>query len=421
MTKKQSKIQKNVANQMLSINLISLVGAWIDIRKPDRHVESMIAENPLRESAIKLPVFAISCWILGMMAFTQLVIGGMALSQKWEVTRQVKSIEKEIPKIVIVRVPADQTSPQKVAHNRIEVRTPFVPSTATSSEHAIIQPTPIDEPHIDDPLSERLVKEARTARVAGNMAVAIVKLQEAQLHSPADPSIEYELGLIHEQMGVFDLATDHYQKVFQMGVSKAGSLYALAAAKLRDGIEEPEAMLGKLCLGNIRCIRDNPYTGGQRITLTIPVQRAPDAEIDTNELRIRVAFYNRTSKGEVIELSDKSWVKNEWAHQSFTWPGGEEDLITTYIIPSADQATNHLFGEQKYYGQVVYLIYKGEVLDMKASPGELGARDRLPGANPSGSFPTQLQDSLPPDFDPNAPLLLPPLKESKLVPVLPHK
>jgi tetratricopeptide (TPR) repeat protein len=80
-----------------------------------------------------------------------------------------------------------------------------------------------------------MVKEARQARVAGDMGRAIVKLEEALAQSPEDPSVHYELGLVHEQMGVYDIAAAHYEKVFQMGVSGAGALYEMAGAKLRDG------------------------------------------------------------------------------------------------------------------------------------------------------------------------------------------
>ena len=82
------------------------------------------------------------------------------------------------------------------------------------------------------------------------MGLAIVKLEEALSQSPDDPSVHYELGLVHEQMGVFDTAAAHYEKVFQMGVSGAGSLYELAAGKLRGraGSARDLAEVGRLYL-----------------------------------------------------------------------------------------------------------------------------------------------------------------------------
>ena len=40
--------------------------------------------------------------------------------------------------------------------------------------------------------------------------------------------MHYELGRVHEQMGVFDMAADHYQKVLEIGLPTAGALYEMA-------------------------------------------------------------------------------------------------------------------------------------------------------------------------------------------------
>ena len=263
--------------------------------------------------------------------------------------------------------------------------------------------------------------EARQARVAGDMGLAVMKLEEALSQSPDDPNVHYEFGLVHEQMGVFDVASAHYEKVFQMGVSGAGSLYEPAAAKLRDGFEQPEEMLGKLALGRVRIFNDSRNEDGQRVILTIPVQRAPAEDIDVNELAVSVTFFNRTSKGEIIQLEDKSWVKEQWVSLPFDWAGGEENLRMTYVIPAQDPQTEHLYGGRSYYGQVVSLLYKGEVLDVQAWPRDLAARiPQQPAVNPTGTLQPEFQDTLPPDFDPNAPLL-PPRSENPLEPPLPRK
>ena len=83
----------------------------------------------------------------------------------------------------------------------------------------------------------------------------------------------------------------------------------------------------------------------------------------------------------------------------------------TYTIPRRDTTTEHLFGELSYYGQVVMLMYKNEVLDVQAWPRDLAARvNRQPQAG-FGDLPApEFQDTLPPDFDPNIPLL-PTLRE----------
>jgi len=380
----------------------------------------MVSERPKPQTAMKWPVFAISCWVLALIAFVQLLVAGMALGTKFDQSRQVRYIEKEVPKTVIIRLPTPAKEPE-LASNPVVSRPPVARPAPAAPVIPEIAPTPVSTPKIDDPRSERLVKEARQAYVAGDMGVAIVKLEEARSISPEDPNVHYELGRVHELMGVFDVAAAHYEIVFQMGVSGAGSLYELAAGKLRDGFEQPDAMLGKLSLGRVRIFNEARHDDGQRVILTIPVQKAPAQEIDVKEIAVSVTFFNKTSKGEILQLEDKSWVKEQWVTLPFDWAGGEEDLRMTYQIPSQDEATAHLFGERTYYGQVVSLMYKGEVLDVQAWPRDLAARiAQQPAANPAGALQPDFQDTPPPDFDPNAGML-PPLKQQPLVPDLPRR
>ena len=356
----------------------------------------MISEKP----AARLPVFTLSCWVLGLMAFTQLLVAGMALATRFDESREVRTVIKEVSKVVVVRVPAAGAEGDQAS--AVVSRPPLAPPVAVQPLPA---PTPVAVPKVDDPQSERMVKEARQARVLGDMGLAIVKLEEALSRSPDDPSVHYELGLVHEQMGVFDTAAAHYEKVFQMGVSGAGALYELAAGKLRDGFEQPDAMLGKLALGRVRIFKNPNAEAGQQVILTIPVQKAPGEDIDTGELSVVVLFFNRTSKGEIVKRDDETQVTEKWVSMPFDWAGGEENLRMTYVIPPQDTQTEHLFGERSYYGQVVSLLYKGEVLDVQAWPRDLAAKiQRQPATTPAETLLPEFQDS-----DPSLQLLPPPL------------
>ena len=358
----------------------------------------MTSDNSRKSAFGKLPVFPIACWFLGLMAFVQLLVAGMAMATRLEESRVVRIVEKEVLKPVVVRVPSPPTTAAPPVVSR-----PPVPATDTFPE---IPPSPVTAPQIADPRSERMVNEAREARVAGDMGKAVMKLEEAIAQSPEDAAVHYELGLVHEQMGVFDTAAAHYEKVFQMGLSGAGSFYPMAAAKLRDGFEQPDAMLGKMSLGRVRIFNNPKHEGGQRVILTIPVQKAPADEIDVSEIAVSVIFFNRTTKGEIIQLEDKSWVTEQWVTLPFDWTGGEESLRMTYTIPPQDHQTEHLFGARNYYGQVVSLMYKGEVLDVQAWPRDLAARiPKAPVAPPGDLMLPEFQETLPPDFDPDIPLL----------------
>jgi len=349
-------------------------------------------------------VFAIACCVLGLIAFSQLLIAGMALAARLEDNRTIRIVEKEVEKPVPYRVEtASSTIPATAA---LSALSGAVPVTSPS----IPDPQPIKSPAIADPRAERLVSEARTARVAGYTAQAIVKLQEALKQSPNEPTVLYELGLVHELMGVYDQASIYYEQVFQLGIAGSGELYQAAAAKLRDGFEQPGDMQGKIALGRVRIFNDPDAPEGKRVILSVPVIKAPDQEVKLSDIEVAVTFFNKSSNGKIIQLEDETWATANWASLPFDWAGGEETLRVHYQIPNRDGQTAHLFGELDYYGQVATLTYKGEILDVQAWPRELAARlgQTSPAGDSSSYFPQFLdQDSLPPNFDPDIPLLIP--------------
>lgn len=352
------------------------------------------------EKPSQLSVFALACWVLALMAMVQIVIGGMALATRFEQNKEVRIVEKAVSQPVIVRVPA--------AAPPTAVPAGPSPVAAIPAPPPLPPPTPLEAPVVADPRAERLVNEAREARVAGDMGLAILKLEEALGQSENEAQVYYELGMVHEQMGVFDIAASHYQKVFQMGVTGAGSLYQAAAAKLRDGFEQADAMLGKMALGRVRIFNDVNHPDGQRVVLTIPVSKAPGEEIDVDQVSVAVIFFNKTNRGEILQLEDHSasWAQMRWLSEPVDWSGGEETLRMDYQIPPQDAQTEHLFGGRAYYGQVVMLHYGDQILDVQAWPRDLAARIPKQDARAQGDFLLpEFQDSLPPDFDPELPLL----------------
>ncbi len=347
-------------------------------------------------------LFVGACCGLGLIAFSQLLIAGMALAVRIEEGREVRYVDREVEKYVPIRISVPVAGEVAAVPER---KQPELPPVA--------EPEPLEVPGIADPRSEKLVVQGRTARIAGDMGLAIVKLEEALAESPDDPTVLFELGLVHETMGVYVEASKYYEQVFQMGVSGAGGLYETAAAKLRDGFEQPSDMLGKVALGRVRIFNDAEAAGGQRVVLTVPVQKAPDEDVEAAEIEVAVTFFNKTSQGKIVQLEDESWAAPQWVSLPFDWNGGEETLRMNYTIPKRDAQTAHLFGELAYYGQVVVLQYKGEVLDVQAWPRDLAARigQVAPAGNPANpidDFPEFLdQDILPPNFDPEIPLLIP--------------
>ena len=75
-------------------------------------------------------------------------------------------------------------------------------------------------------------------------------------------------------------------------------------------------------------------------------------------------------------------------------------LQITYVIPKIDPQQQHLFGEKRYYGQVVELNYKGELIDAEAWPRVLARKFNKPDAAP-----VFLDQEMPADYNPLNPLL----------------
>ncbi len=379
---------------------MSTRGHRIDKVPEKSHGATMVSEQAHFTPRTGPPVFALACWGLGLVVFTQVMIASLALSTRFKESRVVKTVVKEVPKLIAVRIPSASPEADRATSSVIS-RPPISPPAASLPLPA---PTPLAPPTVADPRAERLLKEARQAKVAGDMMRAILKLQESLTHAPDDPSIQYELGLVHEQMGIFDTAASHYQKVFQMGITGAGSLYTLAAGKLRDGFEQPNAMLGKLSLGRVNTFNDSQNPQGQRITLTVSIQKTPSDTVDASKVSVEVLFFNRTDKGEIQQLEIKSWATEEWITPPIDWADGEESLRMIYTIPPQDLQTDHLFGHISYYGQVITLRYEDQILDIQAWPRHLAAKVAAPPA-PAGS--SEFPNTLLPEFDPNAQLLPP--------------
>jgi hypothetical protein len=363
------------------------------------NVRRMSSEDPSARHGHPLPVFALACWFLALVVLSQLVIAGLALAERFKASKQVRVIEREVPKYITVELPAPPPVEVPVI---VRAQDPMEMLAAPRPD-----PRPLAIPGIADPRAERLVLDARSARVAGDMGMAILKLEEALIHAGEDPVVHYEMGLVHEQMGVYDIASQHYEKVFQAGIEASGNLYELAAAKLRDGFAQPADMLGKLSLGRVRIFKDPEHAAGERTILSIPVQKAPDAEIDVGDIEVVVTFFHRNGRGEIHQLEDLSWVEQQWVSLPFDWAGGEETLRMSHIIPRTDALDEHLFGSLNYYGQVVSLVYQDEVLDVQAWPRDLAARIPRQAAQEDGGMAPEFLDPgfLPPDFDPDNPLL----------------
>ena len=153
-----------------------------------------------------------------MMAFVQLLIAGMALATRFEESRRGAGGGKRgAPAGGRCACPWRRHPPNPVwSHDRRCRRSRKPPSCSPRPWRC--RKWPIRGPSAS-------CRKLAQARVAGDMGRAIIKLEEALDQSPDDPSVRYELGLVHEQMGVFDIAASHYREGFRNG--RLGRRFAL--------------------------------------------------------------------------------------------------------------------------------------------------------------------------------------------------
>ena len=358
--------------------------------------------------------FRLACWVLGLIAFIQLVTGGVALAVRVENAREVR-IEKEI----ITKIVTVEARPVEVEKKEAAPVVALPPPPAIPVEAPLPPARPLDAPPIADAKVEQLVREGREARVAEDMGRAIIKLEEARSIDPQEPNTLYELGLVYETMAAYDTdlaekAAEAYQGVFELGTTKAGALYPLAAGKLRDGIARPIDMRGKLALGRVRIFKDDTFQDGERVVLTIPVSAAPGSEPSPDDFHVKVEFFDKSRNDNPKPAGPECVTNYEWVSGAIDWLGGEEILRVTYILPPPEPGQEHLFGKAAYYGQIVELVYNNELLDSQAWPRHLASRSQV--EPQQGYDPVFLEN----DFDPNLGVL-PPLENELELPPMPNE
>ena len=356
---------------------------------------------------IKLQTFHAACWVLGLIGFLELVAVGVALALQ---DRQVAGprVVERVEYVALpprVDLPPSAGEPVGWAPSPAAVVAPpaeFDPETPSAMPVIPSSPVPLKTPPIADPIVERLVAEAREARVADDSRRAIVKLEEAEKRAPNEPNVLYQYGQVLEAMGVYGKAADYYQKVFELGAVGAGSLYQLASHKIAHGFAGADEMSGKLALGRIRQFEDPRVGDGQKLIITVPVLAAPNQELEPKQVLVVVSFFDKLRE-EIVPAAPRNKPSYRWVTEPVDWmdPSGEELLQVTYFIPNEEVQDLHLFGQRKHFGQLVELSYEAELVDSQAWPRILARRVNVPERDPL-FLP---EEFIPNDLNPDNPLL----------------
>jgi hypothetical protein len=342
---------------------------------------------------------------MAIMAVGLCIASVVALAMRFESARPPQVIEKIVEKIIEKPVEVIREVPV------LPEPRPDMAVMEEISHLPLPPPRDLSLPAIPDPIVEKLVNGARAARFADDIMLAINKLDEALTHTPNCPVTLYELGECYEEMKIYDLAREAYYKVTALGAEIAGILYVKASDKLTNGFEQPIDKVNSIVLGKIRVFSDPDFLEGQRTVLSIPVQSDPGEIIDYNDVECYIQPFDTVGAKKNIQPSrpDASIYKSQWARSAPNWASGEEMMHFTYTIPPQPVHDSHLFGERKYYGHVVKLLYKGEVIDQQAFPRMLAHR-----LNIREDSPIEMDQGLPDNYNPDNPLLplnLPPVGE----------
>ncbi len=350
----------------------------------------------MKQQKSSVPIFRIACATMAAMALGLCITAAVALAIRVEASRNQKNIivEKIIEKPVeVVREVAVFPEPRPDLTRRQEI-----------ADIPLPPPSPLTLPEIPDPVVEKLVNDARRARFASDIVLAITKLNEALITSPSCPAALFELGECYEEMKIYDRAREAYFKVTALGSEITGILYEKASDKLANGFELPIDKVNRIVLGKIRVFSDSDFHDGQRTILSIPVQSDPGDAIHNNDVSMSIVPFDIVGAKKSIEpaRAEGSTYKQQWSRPNPDWKTGEEICHFTYIINPQPTHDAHLFGERKYYGYVVKLLYKGEVIDQQAFPRMLAHRLNL-----RGDAPIEMEENMPSDYNPENPLLIP--------------
>lgn len=349
---------------------------------------------------------------MALIAFAQLISVGTALTVRNHTASPKESPAIPAPRVSIVQEPIQPRSVDQILQSYASTTSPednvAAPVRVPASMPPAAQPlsarppaTP-QYPAIANARVERLVQESRKLHLNGDMVRSMLKLDEAERIDAAEPAVIYQKALLFEDMGIFTKAADHYQKIQQMGI-RSGIYYRLAATKLTKGMDTWRARLNAIAIGPMKTTRATGLNAGKQAKVTITLLARPDKPINVDDVEVHVHFYDKLTSGEIKKAVEHSQFTRKWIGNTIDWrdPGNEETLVVDYTIPDADLVDDHLLGRRQFYGCVVELLYKGEIIDQQASPSHLhsvhGSKVRpiMPDAGPGPWLPTDDEGILP--------------------------
>ncbi|MEO1826051.1 MAG: hypothetical protein ABGZ31_10100, partial [Roseibacillus sp.] len=156
-----------------------------------------------------LSTFRAACWVLVVIAFIEVVAVGLALALRMNSQTAPVVVERVVTEYLPIQPPA--------ANSRVTITEPAAGSTAepsplpapfTTAEELVnsdaepLDATPsLKTPFIANPEVERLVVQARQARVRDDIGAAVLKLEAAEGIAPEEPNVLYQFAEVFGAVG----------------------------------------------------------------------------------------------------------------------------------------------------------------------------------------------------------------------------
>ena len=364
--------------------------------------------------ATRRPTFAIVTGGLVLVGFIQLIMLGLALAGRVGETRVVEREKEGDVKLLYIPTLADDVpevenvKPRSyqdllesygIGNNKEEYKLPEVQKQLEKkfSPGFGIRPSESFDsgrfPSIRNSRVEKLVDESKEFHLDGDVVRAILKLEEAEGLDPSEPAVIYRRALIFEDMRNWERASAEYDKLFSLG-PEIGTYYDIATDKIANGVKEAPDVV-QFQLGNVIQRVGEDKLSAQ---INIPVRRQTTREIEPSQINVRIFFYDIVDNKvvEPVPLQREINIRKRWVTEPTNWETKDEEVVeAVYTLPVLERSDVHLFGERRYFGHVVELYYKGELMDQVAHPGRLHgihAKDQYeqsfdPNALPFGVLP----------------------------------
>lgn len=243
-----------------------------------------------------------------------------------------------------------------------------------------------------------MIRRGVAAMISGDMKRSILCLEQARAIDPEHPAMLYYYGMAFDKLLNPRKARDFYSKLFNMR-EQAGKYFTLASRRLTYGVEQPDALRGKLAFGPKRLQHTFDTEQGESVNVILPVLLAPGEHVRPDDIYITIQFFELVN-GRKIDFARNS-PKLSWVNERPAWDDSEEDLMVSYNVPINEGMEADTAADVKYYGFTAKLYYRGEPLDCISEPSALILHEqrinsKRQGTSPGGLLP---DDGLIPDTE----------------------